>query len=119
MPPLPSNPNKRSPEVEAAFKMKVGDCITVPFRGRKAKNPVASMARATGFKFTQRVEGDKITIWRVEADVTKKEEELLEQIDRKVEAALCQGRPEGTREFLKDIRKIIEEAKGSKQHERI
>jgi len=47
---------------ETARAMEVGDSVLVPY----TRKPVASnMERATGFKFTQRKEGENLRIWRM------------------------------------------------------
>jgi len=43
--------------------------------------------------------------------------ELLQTIDRKAEAGLCQMTHAGTREFLKDIRKLVAEALAAQQQQ--
>lgn len=53
-----------SPVMVAARAMEVGDSILIP--ATQGKQTAGNMGRATGFKFTQRREGDNIRIWRIE-----------------------------------------------------
>lgn len=47
---------------ETARHMEVGDSVLVPY----TRSPIAhNMERATGFKFTQRKEGENLRIWRM------------------------------------------------------
>lgn len=62
--PIPKRGNATSnPEMyETAKKLKIGQSFLVD----KVRAGVSSnLARATGYKFTQRVEGDKLRLWRI------------------------------------------------------
>ena len=56
-------PPKESTIKEQLKGMQVGDSFTVPY----TRNPVTgNLARATGWKFRQQIEGDLLRIWRIE-----------------------------------------------------
>lgn len=48
---------------ETARRLKVGQSFVIP---KQRSGITANLARATGFKFTQRTEGDNMRIWRIE-----------------------------------------------------
>lgn len=52
-----------SPVMVAARAMEIGDSVVIP--ASQGKQTAGNMGRATGFKFTQRREGDNIRIWRI------------------------------------------------------
>lgn len=64
--PIPERTDNLSGRTSAlratARQMQIGDCILVPYTGSAT---ITNMNQATGFKFTQRKEGDKSRIWRI------------------------------------------------------
>ena len=54
------------PALETSKNMIIGDYIEIDYsKDSVILNMVPSMARESGFKFTQRKVGDKLRIWRV------------------------------------------------------
>lgn len=59
--PLPTH-RQHGLVMEALKDLKVGQSFVVPY----TRHPIAAnIARATGWKFTQAKEGDKLRIWRI------------------------------------------------------
>ena len=62
IPPTLINFERHSALMATARAMEVGDSVEIDYE----RSPLASnMARATGFKFTQRKLGNKLRIWRI------------------------------------------------------
>jgi hypothetical protein len=63
---IPAPPPLRtsaSPCTIAARSMEIGDSVAMPYT--RDVSYTSRMARATGFTFTQRRDGDKVRIWRI------------------------------------------------------
>lgn len=61
--PIPPRAGQLSPVMEAAHAMTIGDSILIPVAC--SKQMADNLSLATGFKFTQRRQGDNIRIWRI------------------------------------------------------
>lgn len=61
--PIPEGRSNKTAIYETAKCLKVGQSFVIP----KERGPICSnLARATGFRFTQKTTGDQMRIWRIE-----------------------------------------------------